>query len=131
MADNVTILGLASMTATMVAGDLFVVWDTSASGTLSVTASQMANVVFAQTATIVTLASGGTVQSVGNYTLGAGTALATNATVGHIMIPSCAGVPTASVIGATGGNIPMVVDTTNYRLYFLLPSGVWRQAALA
>lgn len=127
---NVTVVQLPTFTGGIAAGDRHIMWDLSASTTYQITSSQLATGVFQETAPYVLVASGGTISSTGNFTIGAGTALATNATVGHVMIPSCAGVPSASVVGATGGNIPMVVDTTNYRLYFLMPSGVWRNTAL-
>lgn len=48
--------------------------------------------------------------------------LATTATDGFIYIPSCAGVPTGTPTTITG-MLPLVVDSTNNRLYFY--SGSW------
>lgn len=127
---NVTIGQFTAATTSAVAGDSFAAYQATASTTVRFLATQIAQVVFNQTATAITMASGSVISSAGNFTLGAGVVLATTAVSGHVMIPSCAGTPTASVIGATGGNIPMVVDTTGYNLYFLLPSGVWRKTAL-
>lgn len=55
--------------------------------------------------------------SVGNVDLGlAAGALATNATHGFPTIPSCAGTPTGTPT-PTSGQIPVIVDTTNNKLY--------------
>lgn len=63
----------------------------------------------------------------GNVIVGAA-ALATNATDGFFYTPSCAGAPTG-VPTAYTGRIPMVVDTTNLRVYFNI-GGTWRYATL-
>jgi hypothetical protein len=60
-----------------------------------------------------------------NWTLGAG-ALATTATNGFLYVPTCAGVPTGTPTAKTG-YAPIVVDTTNNKLYFY-STGVWRDA---
>jgi len=53
----------------------------------------------------------------GNVELGlSGAALATNATHGFASIPSCAGTPTGAPTSTTGA-VPLVVDTTNNKLY--------------
>lgn len=96
------------------------------------TASQFARYVFSVTATSVILASGGKIYSTGgNFTLGAGTALATNATTGFVMVPSCAGVPSGAPVGFGAGNVPVIVDTTNFRIYAYMASGAWKMAQLA
>lgn len=51
-------------------------------------------------------------------------ALATTATDGFLYIPTCAGVPTG-VPTAYTGTVPMVYDTTNFRLY-VYAGGAWR-----
>lgn len=51
-------------------------------------------------------------------------ALATNATDGFLYVPTCAGVPTGTPTAKTG-SVPMVVDTTNNRLY-LTPARNYR-----
>ena len=53
-------------------------------------------------------------------------ALATNATSGFLYVPSCAGVPTGTPATFTG-TVPIVVDTTNHKLYFY-SGGSWRDA---
>jgi hypothetical protein len=58
--------------------------------------------------------------------VGAGAALATNATDGFLYVPSCAGTPTGTPTAITGG-IPIVVDSTNNKLYFY-SSAAWRDA---
>ena len=55
-----------------------------------------------------------------------GTALATTATTGFAFIPSCAGVPTGVPV-AQAGLVPMVIDSTDNRLYFY-SGGAWRNA---
>ena len=53
-------------------------------------------------------------------------ALATNATDGFLYIPGCAGTPTGTPTAYTG-RVPLVVDTTNNKLYFY-SGGAWRDA---
>lgn len=60
--------------------------------------------------------------SANNLSLGAGSAVATNATAGLIRIPTCAGTPTGAVADGC-----MVIDTTNHKLYFR-SGGTWRDA---
>jgi hypothetical protein len=57
--------------------------------------------------------------------LGAG-AVATNATSGFVYVPTCAGLPTGTPETYTG-LVPIVVDTTNNKLYFY-SGGAWRDA---
>lgn len=55
--------------------------------------------------------------------LGSGdAALATTATDGFAYVPSCAGPPTG-VPAAKDGLLPIVIDSTNHKLYFY--SGGW------
>ena len=53
-------------------------------------------------------------------------AVATNATNGFLYIPGCAGTPTGTPTAQTG-RVPLVVDTTNNKLYFY-SGGSWRDA---
>jgi hypothetical protein len=62
----------------------------------------------------------------GNFCAGAQSALATNATDGFLYVPTCAGTPTGTPTAITG-LAPIVVNTTNNKLYFY-SSGVWRDA---
>ncbi len=55
-------------------------------------------------------------------------ALATNATVGFVMIPSCAGAPTGTPADIPTGQIPMVWDSTNLKLY-VYTGGAWKSSA--
>lgn len=64
-----------------------------------------------------------------NVTIGSGAALATSATDGHMMIPSCAGAPSGAPTNAGAGNIPLIYDTTNNRIYAY--NGSWRMVAVA
>lgn len=78
-------------------------------------------------------ASGATITWTTGFTLGvAGSvilgsaALATTATDGFLYIPSCAGTPTG-VPTAVTGRAPLVIDSTNNKLYFY-SGGAWRDA---
>ena len=53
-------------------------------------------------------------------------AIATNATNGFLYVPGCAGTPTGTPTTVTGRS-PIVVDTTNNKLYFY-SGGQWRDA---
>lgn len=53
-------------------------------------------------------------------------AIATNATDGFMYVPTCAGTPTGTPTTQTGA-APIVVDTTNHKLYFY-SGGSWRDA---
>lgn len=55
-------------------------------------------------------------------------ALATNATVGFLMIPSCAGTPSGTPADIPTGQIPMVWDSTNLKLY-VYTGGAWKASA--
>jgi hypothetical protein len=67
-----------------------------------------------------------TIDSNRNIVAGASAALLTTATNGFLYVPTCAGTPTG-VPTAITGMAPIVVDTTNNKLYFY-SSGVWRDA---
>ena len=62
----------------------------------------------------------------GNIIAGASAALATNATNGFLYVPTCAGTPTGTPTAITG-MAPIVVNTTNNKLYFY-SGGAWRDA---
>jgi hypothetical protein len=62
----------------------------------------------------------------GNIVAGASAALATTATNGFLYVPTCAGTPTGTPTAITG-MAPIVVDTTNNKLYFY-SGGQWRDA---
>ena len=62
----------------------------------------------------------------GNIVAGASAALATTATDGFLYVPTCAGTPTGTPTAITG-MAPIVVDTTNNKLYFY-SGGQWRDA---
>lgn len=53
-------------------------------------------------------------------------AIATNAVNGFLYVPGCAGLPTGTPTAYTG-RVPIVVDTTNNKLYFY-SGGAWRDA---
>jgi hypothetical protein len=62
----------------------------------------------------------------GNIVAGASAALATTATNGFLYVPTCAGTPTGTPTAITG-MAPIVVNTTNNKLYFY-SGGSWRDA---
>jgi len=62
-----------------------------------------------------------------NLILGTGAALATSATAGHILVPSCAGVATGAVTGAGVGKVALVWDSTNKKL--MAYDGAWVASA--
>jgi hypothetical protein len=66
------------------------------------------------------------ITSTGNVVAGGSVALATTATNGFLYVPTCAGVPTG-VPTAITGMAPIVVNTTNNKLYFY-SGGAWRDA---
>ncbi len=66
------------------------------------------------------------ISSVGSFVAGAQAALTTTATDGFLYVPTCAGTPTGTPTAITG-MAPIVVDTTNNKLYFY-STGVWRDA---
>jgi hypothetical protein len=61
-----------------------------------------------------------------NVVAGASSALATTATNGFLYVPTCAGTPTGTPTAITG-MAPIVVNTTNNKLYFY-SGGAWRDA---
>jgi hypothetical protein len=66
------------------------------------------------------------ITSTGNVVAGGSVALATTATDGFLYVPTCAGQPTGTPTAITG-MAPIVVDTTNNKLYFY-STGAWRDA---
>ena len=62
----------------------------------------------------------------GNVVAGGSVALATTATNGFLYVPTCAGTPTGTPTAITG-MAPIVVNTTNNKLYFY-SGGQWRDA---
>lgn len=121
-----------SQKAALASGDYFLVQPAAGPPADYCFASQITTYVMQTSlATGVVLASGAAIKSAGNFTLGGGVALATTATVGYVMIQSCAGVPSGVPIGFGAGNIPIVFDTTNFRLYAYTTSGAWKMAQFA
>lgn len=65
-----------------------------------------------------------------NLLFGSGSAIATTATAGYVMFPSCAGTPTGVPTGQGAGKIPMVFDTTGVKLWFYT-GGAWKGVVVA
>jgi hypothetical protein len=72
--------------------------------------------------TAITWTNAMTLSAAGSLVLGAA-AVATTATDGFLYIPGCAGTPTGTPTSQTG-RVPLVVDTTNNKLYFY-SGGSW------
>lgn len=72
--------------------------------------------------TAITFTQAMTLDASGSLVLGAA-AVATTATDGFLYIPGCAGTPTGTPTAKTG-RVPLVVDTTNNKLYFY-SGGAW------
>lgn len=53
--------------------------------------------------------------------------LSVSATTGFAFIPNCSGVPTGIPAGVPVGLCAVVIDATDYRLYFFA-GGAWRNA---
>lgn len=70
-------------------------------------------------------ASGSNLQlfSPGDVQVGVSGALATDAAVGFLDVPSCAGTPTGTPSAVQTGKVPLVVDTTNHKLYGYYAAG--------
>jgi hypothetical protein len=66
------------------------------------------------------------IDTAGNVVAGASVALSTTATDGFLYVPTCAGTPTGTPTAITG-MAPIVVNTTNNKLYFY-SGGSWRDA---
>jgi hypothetical protein len=66
------------------------------------------------------------ITAAGSFVAGASAALTTTATDGFLYVPTCAGTPTGTPTAITG-MAPIVVDTTNNKMYFY-SGGQWRDA---
>jgi len=64
----------------------------------------------------------------GNFEFGTA-AIATNATVGFLCIPTCAGTPTGAAAPTTG-LAPFIIDTTNSKLWARI-GGTWKGVVVA
>jgi hypothetical protein len=65
-----------------------------------------------------------------NLLFGSGSAIATTATAGYVMFPSCAGTPTGVPTAQGAGKIPMIFDTTGVKLWFYT-GGAWKGVVVA
>jgi hypothetical protein len=68
--------------------------------------------------------------SSGNLRLGAGSALATTATTGFVVLPEISGTPTAAPTNAGTGGVAMAVDPTAGKIWCYV-NGAWKSATLA
>lgn len=66
-----------------------------------------------------------------NLSLGFGSALATNATSGMIMIPTTSGTPTGTPVGASTGETALQYDTGGHKIWvYDQPAGAWKSVAV-
>jgi hypothetical protein len=65
-----------------------------------------------------------------DFRQGAGSALATTATGGFMLIATCAGAPTGVPTNAGAGQIPMIFDKTNFQLYAYISGTGWKKSAV-
>jgi hypothetical protein len=63
-----------------------------------------------------------------NLVLGTGSALATNATAGFIMVPGMAGIASGAPTGAGAGAFPLVYDSTNNKIGIYDGGWIWTAA---
>lgn len=69
------------------------------------------------------------VYSGGDMRQGSGSAIGTASTDGFFLISTCAGAPTGTPTNAGAGQIPMIYDKTNNKLYAY--NGAWKSVTLA
>lgn len=65
----------------------------------------------------------------GNAQLGVNGALATNATIGFVDFPTCAGAPSGTPSKTEAGHRSMIYDTTNHKIWFF--DGTWKGVVIA
>lgn len=63
----------------------------------------------------------------GDVGIGVGSAIATTATSGFLLIPTCAGTPTGVVANAAAGKAALVYDTTGSTLWLSISGSSWKQ----
>lgn len=63
----------------------------------------------------------------GDVGIGAGSAIATSAVAGFLLIPTCAGTPTGVVANAAAGRAALVYDTTAGVLWVSVSGSSWKQ----
>jgi len=72
----------------------------------------------------------GTGSPAGNVGMDNGGAIATNATGGFFLIPTCAGTPTGTPASVPTGAVPLVFDTTGVKLW-IYTGGAWKGVVVA
>lgn len=77
--------------------------------------------------TVNALATAATVYGNGDVGIGIGSAIATSATAGFLLIPTCAGTPTGVVANAAAGKAALVYDTTGGILWLSISGSSWKQ----
>jgi hypothetical protein len=66
--------------------------------------------------------------TLGDVEVGADGATATNATFGFLQLPGCAGAPSGVPAQTKTGKIPLIVDSTNFKIYCNF-GGTWKSTA--
>lgn len=73
------------------------------------------------------LATAFTVYGNGDVGVGTGSAIATSATVGFLLIPTCAGTPTGVAANAGTGKAALIYDTSAGQLWISVSGSSWKQ----
>lgn len=73
------------------------------------------------------LATVATLYGSGDVGIGSGSAIATSATAGFLLIPTCAGTPTGAPPNAGTGKAAIIFDTTNSQLWVSVSGATWKQ----
>jgi hypothetical protein len=67
--------------------------------------------------------------TLGDVVVGPLAALATDATIGFLQIPTCAGTPTGTIAQLKTGKVGIVYDTTNAKICVTAGGGTWVKTA--
>lgn len=77
--------------------------------------------------TVNALATALTVYGTGDVGIGTGSAIATSATAGFLLIPTCAGTPTGAPPNAGAGKAAIIYDTSANQLWISVSGASWKQ----
>lgn len=77
--------------------------------------------------TVNALATVVTLYGSGDVGIGSGTAIATTATAGFLLIPTCAGTPTGAPPNAGTGKAALIFDTSGSQLWISVSGASWKQ----
>ena len=140
---GITTMTVTTMTASTFAGGAAASKLLIGSASLSIKDSTDASTIMSITPSAITVATGigftapvtgggGLGLVVGSNVTLHGTALATNATTGFVVMPSMAGTPTGNMgAGFPAGGCPMVIDTTGSKIWVNMGGTTWKSVAVA